>query len=179
MIIKQPCTTFAALLALAATLICAPAASAQDAATRAAFERLKSLVGTWDATEQGNPKFAEVVVYSLTGRGTTLIEDMKVPASPMGHMLTAYHLDSGKLVLTHFCGAGNQPRMRLKTINDSGRRLSFEMYDITNLAEPKAYHSTRVDVQVQSDDKVDLTYSGVWEGKEITQVFQLHRKRGN
>lgn len=28
-------------------------------------------------------------------------------------MFTAYHLDVGKLVMTHFCEAGNQPRMRI------------------------------------------------------------------
>lgn len=41
----------------------------------------------------------------------------------MGHMLMAYHLDKGTLVMTHFCGAGNQPRMRIKSV-DAGRRIT-------------------------------------------------------
>jgi hypothetical protein len=141
-----------------------------------AFERLKRLAGTWDATEQGNPKFAETVTYTLTGRGSVIIEDMKVPDNPMGHMLTAYHLDRGRLVLTHYCGAGNQPRMRFTSATDGGNHLVFEMYDITNLATPEAYHSQRVEVIFRNDDRVDLVYAGAAGAKQYTQVFQLTRR---
>jgi hypothetical protein len=51
----------------------------------------------------------------------------------------------GALVLTHFCGAGNQPRMRATRIDDGGRQVAFEMYDITNLSDPQAYHTTSLD----------------------------------
>src|SRR5688572_15952876 len=82
-----------------------------------AFERLKELAGTWDATETGSSrKFT--AVYTVTGGGRVVME-------VLGGMATAYHLDKGKLLLTHFCGAGNQPRMRVKTIDDGGRRVAF------------------------------------------------------
>jgi hypothetical protein len=145
--------------------------------SRAAFERLKTLVGTWDATEKGNPKFADAVTYSMTGRGSVLMEHFQAPASRMGHMLTAYHLDGDRLVLTHFCGAGNQPRMALKAFDEGGRHVAFEMYDITNLTDPGAYHSTNVEVTFQTDDRVDVVYRGKGAGGETTQVFQLVRKR--
>ena len=148
---------------------------AHDVDSRAAFERLKSLVGTWDATEKGNPTFAEAVTYTMTGRGTVLVEQFQAPTTVMGHMLTAYHMDVNQLVLTHFCGAGNQPRMRVKAFDEGGRHIAFEMYDITNLADPKAYHSTRVDVTFLADDRVDLVYHGVRAGENTTQVFQLAR----
>src|SRR5262245_22140131 len=92
------------------------------------------------------------------------------PASVMGHMLTAYHLDVRQLVLTHFCGAGNQHRMRVKAFDAGGRHIAFEMYDITNLANPEAYHSTRVEVIFLNDDRVDLVYHGTSAGKDTTQI---------
>lgn len=141
----------------------------------AVFERLKTLAGTWDAVEKGNPNFAETVTYTMTGRGTVLIEDMKAPTSTMGHMLTAYHLDGGRLVLTHFCGAGNQPRMRVKAVED-GNHITFEMYDITNLAAPDAYHSRKVDIVFLNNNRVDLVYQGAAGEKQFTQIFQLTRR---
>lgn len=171
-------TAFAALaIAAAALLGSQPGASAQATDAQGAFERLKTLAGKWDATEKGNPTFAEEVTYSLTGRGTVIIEDMVAAKSVMGHMLTAYHLDGGKLVLTHFCGAGNQPRMRMTGAANDGKRIGFEMYDITNLSGPQAYHSTNVEVLFLSDDRVDLVYRGRAAEKEYTQVFQLTRKK--
>lgn len=141
---------------------------------RQAFDRLKTLVGTWDATDRDNPAFKETVTYALTGRGTTLLERFEASPAGVGHMLTAYHMDVGRLVLTHFCGAGNQPRMRLRAASD--RQVAFEMYDITNLADPKAYHSTAVEVTFAGEDRVEVTYRGVQAGREITQVFQLSRR---
>jgi hypothetical protein len=159
-------------------LLAAPLpAAAQPIDSKAAFNRLKTLIGTWDATEQGNPAFAEEVVYSMTGRGTVIIEDMEAPKSVMGHMLTAYHLNVDQLVLTHFCGAGNQPRMRITGVSDGGRRLAFEIYDITNLTDRAAYHSTAVEVVFLSDDRVDLVYRGVHGDRPITQVFELTRRK--
>jgi hypothetical protein len=166
------------VLLVAAFLLASPmmVAGAGDVDSRAAFERLKRLVGTWDATEKSNPRFNDAVTYSMTGGGNVLMEHFQSPTSAMGHMLTAYHLDVDRLVLTHFCGAGNQPRMRVKAFDDGGRHIAFEIYDITNLADPQAYHSTSVDVVFMSDDRVDLVYRGTGKGKETTQVFQLSRR---
>ena len=171
--------TMKCLLVLVIAVRLSPSvASAQPGVdSHEAFQRLKTLAGSWDATEKGNPKLAETVVYSLTGRGSVLVEDMRSPS--MGHMLTTYHLDKGRLVLTHFCGAGNQPRMRVTGVADGGRRIAFEIYDITNLSAPDAYHSTRVDVVFVSDDRVDLEYRGAAGQRQTTQVFQLTRRKSS
>lgn len=133
-----------------------------------AFERLKGLVGTWEATEKGTSrKFT--AQYTMTGGGHVLME-------VLGGMTTAYHLDKGTLVLTHFCGAGNQPRMRVKAIENGGRHLAFEMYDITNLKSPEAYRSTTLDVQFHDDGTIDLAYGGWSAGRSSTQTFQLLRR---
>ena len=150
--------------------------------TMDAFTRLKTLVGTWEVTERDNPNTRELATYEITGRNV-LTEDLRAAAGSanhtMGHMFTTYHMDKDRLVLTHYCGAGNQPRMRLRSVEEGGNRLSFEMYDITNLLDPKAYHSTAVDVVFLADDRVDLVYTGRAGDKTVTQVFQLQRQRRN
>jgi hypothetical protein len=140
-----------------------------------AFDRLKGLAGTWDAIEKGTPRKL-TATYVMTGRGTVLVEDLAGPGSKMGGMATAYHLDKGTLVLTHFCGAGNQPRMRVKTIENDGRRFVFEMYDITNHPNPDSYYSSALDVRFVEDGTVELAYRGMTAGRESSQTFQLVKR---
>jgi hypothetical protein len=142
--------------------------AAQKSPSDAAFERLKSLVGTWEGVEKGS-KRPTAATYTLTGGGRVLLE-------VMGGMSTAYHLDKGALVLTHFCGAGNQPRMRAKTIENDGRHIAFEMYDITNHLSPESYYSSALDVRFLEDGTVELAYRGMTAGRESTQTFHLVKR---
>ena len=58
----------------------------------AAFERLKSLAGTWDAAGKDGQK--PVTTFELTAGGSVLIERYSNAAMPGGgQMMTAYHLD--------------------------------------------------------------------------------------
>jgi hypothetical protein len=142
--------------------------AAENSPSDVAFERLKSLVGTWETVEKGS-KRPGVATYTLTGGGKVLME-------VMGGMATAYHLDKGTLVLTHFCGAGNQPRMRVKTIENDGRHFVFEMYDITNHPNPDSYYSSALDVRFVEDGTVELAYRGMTAGRESRQTFQLVKR---
>src|SRR5689334_8380722 len=102
----------AALVVLSSTAV---GIADEKSAADLAFERLKGLAGTWETTEKGTSR-KSTAQYVLTGRGSVLME-------VMGGMSTAYHMDKGVLVLTHFCGAGNQPRMRVKSIENGGRHI--------------------------------------------------------
>jgi hypothetical protein len=137
----------------------------------AAFERLKSLVGTWETVEKASQR-PGVASYTLTGGGKVVIE-------MMGGMATAYHLDNGTLMMTHYCGAGNQPRMRAKTITSDGRLVAFEMFDITNHPDPASYYSSALDVRFADDGTVELAYRGMTAGRESSQTFQLVKRRAS
>ena len=139
------------------------------------LDRFKALAGDWVAAEDGEMvKKGDVVAqYHVTGAGSAVVEEL-FPGSHHA-MTTVYHLDGSELVLTHYCMSGNQPRMRVREAD--GRHMSFEMFDITNLANPKGYHTTHLDLVFLSDDRVELTYRGISDGKESTQVLQLTRKK--
>jgi hypothetical protein len=154
-----------AIMALASSRTVASEKSPADAA----FERLKSLVGTWDTVDTASRR-PGVATYTLTGGGKVLIE-------MMGGMATAYHLDKGTLMMTHYCGAGNQPRMRAKTIASDGRQMAFEMFDITNHPDPSGYYSSALDIRFADDGTAQLAYRGMTAGSESSQTFQLVRRR--
>lgn len=133
----------------------------------AAFERLRGLVGTWSFSVDGRP-MPDEATFRIAGGGRVLVEDM-------GGMVTMYHLDGDQLLLTHYCNAGNQPRMRMTKGDDDN--IAFEMYDITNLASPTSYHSTTLNVKFVGPDHAVLTYGGKSGRKEPPQVFALKRKK--
>src|SRR5262245_44288821 len=77
---------------------------------RAAFERLKTLEGSWVAP--GTEGQRATTTFKLTASGTVLVEHYTNPMLPGGgQMMTAYHLDGNALVLTHYCIADNQPTL--------------------------------------------------------------------
>ena len=134
---------------------------------RAAFERLRGLVGTWSFTVDGR-RVSDDATFRMAANDRVLVEDM-------GGMVTMYHLDGDKLIMTHYCNAGNQPRMRMTKADEDN--IAFEMYDITNLATPTSYHSNTLNVKFEGRDRVVLTYGGKSGKKEPPQVFELKRKK--
>jgi len=122
--------------------------ASNDAA--AAFARLKTLVGEWEAN---TPPGKARLTYELTGGGTALVE--RESADNMPGMMTVYHLDGSRVVLTHYCMAGNQPRMQAGGINPETGEIQFQFLDITNLASQGAGHMHNVKLRIIDDKHVD------------------------
>jgi hypothetical protein len=94
----------------------------------AAFDRLKTLVGEWEGdTRMGRAHLS----YELIAGGTTLVE--KETGESMPAMMTVYHLDGDRLILTHYCMAGNQPRMQARSYDAESGVVEFQFLDATNL----------------------------------------------
>jgi hypothetical protein len=108
----------------------APKSEAQQS-----FDKLKTLAGTWEGKVTGLPeeftkgKINELMQVTLrvTSRGNALMHEMKGdgPDDP----ITMLYLDNDRLLLTHFCDAGNRPRM-VGTISPDGRSVEFEFLDV-------------------------------------------------
>jgi hypothetical protein len=113
----------------------ANAGSAADAI----FQRLKGLAGEWEAAKASDQvkKGQVVLTYRLTGGGTAVAETI-LPGTPM-EMLSVYHRDGEQLVMTHYCCAGNQPRMRAKPGKNKDEVL-FEFTGGSNLDPAKDGH---------------------------------------
>ena len=163
-----------ALLALLAVAGSAPSrtVAAEKSPAEAAFERLKSLAGTWETLV--DKKRSGVATYTVTGGGNVVLE-------VMGGMATAYHFDKDTLMMTHYCGAGNQPRMRAHTISKDGRHVAFQMYDITNHPNQKtSTYSSALDVRFADDGTVELAFKDTPAGVEkSSQTFQLVKRLGS
>jgi len=150
-----------------------PQGAAKPAA--AAYDRMKSLAGEWiDVDGFFGMKGQVAVSYRLTGSGTTVVETIFL-GSPH-EMITMYSRDGGDLVLTHYCAAGNQPRMRARTFD--GEVLEFAFDGGTNLDPAKDTHMHSARMEFVSPDEIRGEWVG-WEGGQPAADHQVkyHLKR--
>jgi hypothetical protein len=156
----------------AAVLLCVVSSTllfAQSDAEKA-LDRFKAMVGAWEGK---SPKGqTSEVKYELVAGGTAVMAASHMIDDDMTSM---FYVDGERLMMTHFCPSGNQPRMQA-TISPDLKTVSFEFVDATNLAGPQAGHMHRA-VYVFSDAG---HYSEEWtwkkEGKDATFHYEMTRK---
>ncbi|HET6934482.1 MAG TPA: hypothetical protein VFI72_06560 [Candidatus Angelobacter sp.] len=110
-----------------------------------AFTLMKSLAGTWQGKPTMEPplpaKSEEVpdlmqVSLRVTSRGNALVHEMTGKDKPgpadtnNDDPITTFYLDGDRLLLTHYCDAGNRPRMVGK-LSPDGKTIEFDFLDIT------------------------------------------------
>jgi hypothetical protein len=144
---------------LAVLLLASPAGAGGRPDARAAFDRLKRLAGTWEA-QDGSGKQPAVSRFEIVGGGSAILEKYSDPNLGAGNeMVTLYHLDGDRLLLTHYCMAKNQPRMQLVAFDPVTNELHFEFLDATNLPSPDVGHMHRARYSLQEADR----FTTVWD----------------
>ena len=105
------------------------------------FDKLKTLAGTWDATFTTDPPMKEMgngdkgqVLLRVTSRGNALVHEMgdlgrKDDPTKYDHPVTMFYLDGDQLILTHYCDAGNRPRMAAR-VSPDGKTVEFDFLDV-------------------------------------------------
>ena len=107
---------------------------AQKSDAQKSFDELKTLAGSWEGRVTTLPPQAEIegklmqVSLRLTSMGNAMVHEMSGAGRP-DHPVTMFYLDSDRLLLTHYCDAGNRPRMAGKMSPD-GKTVDFEFLDV-------------------------------------------------
>lgn len=143
------CAAFLMALSTAAVTALSNAASKQGISPTSAsaptdaqksFDQLKSLAGKWEGHLTAVPAMPEMegskpeITMRVTSRGNALVHEMKESGTPddpakYDHPVTMLYLDGEKLFLTHYCDAGNRPRMVARTSPD-GKKVEFDFVDV-------------------------------------------------
>src|ERR1700681_1287340 len=120
----------------AATLIATTAVAQTDA--EKAFTAIKNLPGTWEGKSlDGRP--LNVTFKTVSGGSAVMTEILGDH-----EMVSMISLDgANKLLLTHYCTAGNAPRMQA-SVSPDGKTITFTYVDATNLKTADAGHMDRM-----------------------------------
>ena len=157
------------VLVAAALLAAAPAPKKNNPD----FDRMKSLVGEWAGKSDGGNSVT--VSYKLVSSGTALMETL----DPSGEyeMVSLYHPDGDRLMMTHYCAAGNQPRMRSAKSSGDSKTISFSYVDATNLSGPSEGHMIGLDITFEDADHFAQKWNWTGEPPSKPEVFHFQRKK--
>ena len=105
------------------------------------FDQLKTLAGSWQASVTTDPPMKDMgngekteVLLRVTSRGNALVHEMggigsKDDPTKYDHPVTMFYLDNDHLILTHYCDAGNRPRMAAR-VSPDGKTVEFDFLDV-------------------------------------------------
>lgn len=160
----------ARVLAAVVVLLAAATAVAQTDAQKA-FTAIKSLPGTW---EQKTPDGKTLeVTFRTVSNGSAVMSEILIPGEDMISMI---HMDGpDKLLLTHYCGSGNQPTMQA-SVSPDGKTIAFNFMDGTNIDPPDAAHMQRMVLTLIDDNHHTEEWTFVDHDKEHKELFDLRRK---
>ena len=138
-------------------------ASVSAASPAAIFERLKSLEGAWEG--RSTKGWTEQSTISVIAGGSVVLMS-SFDAHPGERMITTYYLDGDVLGLTHYCVAGNQPRLTATAFSEDGREVTFTFRDGTNLATRDSGHMDKVIHSFPGPDSFTSRWTWYQNGKE-------------
>jgi hypothetical protein len=170
---KNRCLLAISSLLLAAAVTAGAARSAApntEVDSGTAFSRLKALVGNWDVESSRGKAHSR---FELIAGGSVLLEHFTEPSGQ--EMLTAYHLDGSRLVLTHYCVAGNQPQMVATKFDGASGELDFAFAGGSNIA-PGAGHMHDAVFHLASSDQFEAKWDFV-EADKVKFSEEIHYTR--
>jgi hypothetical protein len=153
------------LIALIAT------AALAESNANAAFDQLKSLQGSWTGkTSDGQPV---QISNRVVSNGSALMSEI----TGRENMITMFHMDGNRLMMTHYCASGNQPRM-VGTVSADGKTITFNFLDATNLLDTQHGHMEQVVFTlVDADHHTEQWQFATQDGKKMQKVFELQRQK--
>lgn len=156
----------------AATLVSTDGGAA-DQATGKPLDALKALSGKWkEVAKAGDTNTNGALEFRVSAAGSVIVETM-FPGQKH-EMVNTYAMDGDRLLLTHYCASGNQPRMAL--VSNDGKTMKFKFVDGTNIKSPDAPYMGALELTILGPDRIHEKWTSFEKGKETQHVeFELER----
>lgn len=176
---------FGTIAALAAVIIVLGAATFTSRSSEARttekapkLDDIKKLVGDWvKIGADGKLEEKIAITYRVTAGGSAVLETI-FPGTDE-EMISVYHEDKGRLVLTHYCMLGNQPRLKLDA-KSPPNQLQFKFAGGSNLDVTKDMHMHDATYTFVDADHVEISGVAWVDGKPAPDhcgTMKLVRKK--
>ncbi len=135
------------------------------------FDKIKLLAGTWQSKMPDGS--ITKITYKIVSNGSTIMET--ISGKEDDAMITMYHLNGNNLMMTHYCSAGNQPRMKAEVNDNEIKTLNFKYIDATNLKNEQDGHMLNLDITFKDNDHFTQAWTWTKDGKNVTHTFEAER----
>lgn len=165
------------VLSIAVLSLASSVALAQSPAQKS-FDEMKGFAGEWEgklSTVPADPQFEGKpmkVSFRVTSMGNAMMHEIRVEGRK-DDPITMFYLDKDRLLLTHYCDAGNRPRMVGRLLPD-GKTVEFDFLDIAGADVPEHMHHARF-TAVDADHHTE-EWTFMVGDKPVLARFDLHRK---
>lgn len=135
------------------------------------FKQMSTLTGSWTGVDNtGSPCHSTFV---MTSSGS-VVRELMFPGSEH-EMTNMIHLDNDAVVLTHYCGVGNQPRLKGRP-GKLPNQIVFELDRVSNLARSPDHYMGALTLTFNSADSYTAEWTAFQKGKPPEHaVFKLTR----
>ncbi len=171
----MPLSRILGLMVLCLSL-CAFAAAQEmhpPARSTPAFDQLKSLAGEWEGTNTEGAKGS--VTYQVVSNGSALMERLRSPEG--SEMITMYTLDGDRILVTHYCSAGNQPTMQTPMANVATGKYDFSFLRVSGTKSPDEGHMVSLSVTIPDKDHLKQVWTFDDHGKSMVETLTYTRKK--
>jgi len=131
-------------------------------ARTALLEAVKGLEGEWIG-EQGPTEFH-------VSSGGSAVRELMFPGEPH-EMTNMYTLDGNGLSMTHYCGAGNQPRMRATSIREG--RIAFESTGVSDLDASDGAYMGAMTLVIVDANNIEQHWTGRTVDGELAEDHSM------
>jgi hypothetical protein len=129
-----------------------------------AFELFRKLAGSWRA--KSTKGWTERLEFQVIGRGAVVLETSRFDGPDPSPMANVIVWDGDRLLLTHYCEAGNQPRLQLTGCDPALGDLTFTFLDGTNLPSRDAGHMDKVVFHLADPNHFSSRWTWYQNGQE-------------
>lgn len=149
----------------------APTAPAAQSDAQKAFQKMKTLAGSWQGTIMG---ISINLTIGVASSGNAILHEAHTGGGrPPDHEVTMFYLDGDRLLATHYCDGGNRARFEGKMSPD-GKTFEFSFLDVAGSTQGglvKRMAFTLIDANHQS---VEMTFVNP-DGKPIELRGEFQR----
>ena len=153
---------------------------AQKSEAQEAFDKLKTLEGSWEGHVTTVPPVAEIegklvqVSFRVASRGNVLMHDLRIDGLP-DNPLTMLYREGDGLQLVHYCDAGNRPRMNGQVSPDR-KTIEFDFLDLSGSNQYGHMHGAKFTFLDENHHIEEWTWMGPGDKPGPRARFDLRRK---
>jgi hypothetical protein len=130
----------------------------------AIFSKVKNLSGEWQ--ERSTKGWTGNTRIRVLARGSAVAFESSFPDAPDSGMLTLMYVDNGRLLLTHYCEARNQPTLIASSASADGSTITFTFLNGTGMKSRDDGHMDKMMLRFDGTDSYHMQWTWYSSTKE-------------